>query len=343
MTLRFTKELQTAEFESPFNNFKKVQMVGEVRQCPITGYVSRLVPFRFKPLEEPDLTPLLKKSISLGCPFCPDAIPRKTTRFIEDFGVDEGRITKGEAVVFPNAFPYDKYSAVTVISRAHYVPPASFDPKRLLDAFLASQAYFVKIKEFESKVVYAYVNWNYMPQAGAGLVHPHFQLLVPSRPTHYHSRLIESAERYYQIHKESIFEALLEDEKKEGHRYVGNSGDWEWLSAFAPRGNYEFWGILLDDLSVLDMEPRHLEELSVGINRILRFFEEKNIHSYNMALYTYLEPFSPGYRHLVSLVPRMNLPPTGISDINYFDRLHGESLSFIPPEEAAEDLRRFFK
>jgi UDPglucose--hexose-1-phosphate uridylyltransferase len=339
--LEFKKRIIRAEFESPFKSFEVVQAWGEVRTCPLSGHVTRLLPLRLKEIEPSDLSGLITRSQEMGCPFCPEAIEKKTSRFLPGFIPEGGRIVYEDTVIFPNAFPYDEYSAVAVVTKDHFLSPKEFTPRLLFQAFLASTIYFKRVKELMATARWAVLNWNYMPLAGAGMVHPHFQLTVFEEPTSYHGALMETQGRYRSTQARSIFDDLVAEEKKLEERYLFQTGSWHWLTAFAPRGLYEFWGLLEDDLDVLEMTEKTFEDLGAGISMLLKFFEKKGIQAFNMGLYSFYKPSPRGLRNMLSLVPRVNLPPMDTSDVNYFDRLHGESVTFVIPEEIAREARAF--
>jgi galactose-1-phosphate uridylyltransferase len=43
---------------------------------------------------------------------------------------------------------------------------------------------------------------------------------------------------------------------------------------------------------------------------------------------------------MLRLVSRVDMPPMGVDEINYFEKLHDEMITFLPPEELAERLRK---
>ncbi|MBW2038199.1 MAG: hypothetical protein JRI46_01160 [Deltaproteobacteria bacterium] len=342
MALDFKRRVITSEFESPFDNFNTVKISGETRICPLSGHVTRLLPFRIKEFVKYDLNLLIERSKKMGCPFCPEFIESKTARFSKVLGPGRERISFKDTVIFPNAFPYEEYSAVAVITKEHFLTPGQFSPLLLGQALQACQIYFQRVKGVSPTVRQALINWNYMPLAGSGLVHPHIQLLAMIEPTFYHRLVIESQQRYEDEGGGSIFDDLVAKEQEDQQRYMSQIGYWHWLAAFAPRGIYEFWAIFSRDSDILEMEERDNSDLALGINAILRFFEQKGIQAFNMCWYSFYKPGSRGLRNMISIVPRISLPPLEVSDSNYFDRLHGESFTFIVPEDAAQEVRGYF-
>lgn len=79
--------------------------------------------------------------------------------------------------------------------------------------------------------------------------------------------------------------------------------------------------------------------LAQGIARVLRFFEDQGVSAFNMALHTGFGADS-GLPMAVRLVSRVDIPPKGVDEINYFHKLHDETLTFVPPEEAAKELAK---
>ncbi|MBI4777041.1 MAG: hypothetical protein HY788_23150 [Deltaproteobacteria bacterium] len=341
MSLEFLVQRQASSFESPFKNFETVTLEGEIRTDPITGHVCRVVPFRLKRFEARDLTELIERSRKI-CPFCPECVFDKTTRFTSDFGAPGGRIKSGSAIMFPNAFPYAEYSAVVVLGPEHFVDPASFTPGMFVDGFNASNVYLQLVLDRSPDVTFASVNANYMPLSGAGLIHPHLQVLATDKPTRYHEKLIRAADARDGNRPSALFLELLETEEHAGERYVGRTGAVHWLSAFAPTGMYDVWGLYPEGPSFIEMDQSVYHDFADGLCRVLRFFGSKYIQSYNLALYTCSKTERTPTFHLARVVPRVNLPGFDVSDINYFERLHDESLTFFTPEEAAKEMRGFF-
>jgi UDPglucose--hexose-1-phosphate uridylyltransferase len=341
MSLELKKRVIVAEYESPFENFKTVKVRGEIRSCPISNHVTRLLPYRIKEFARIDVNPIIEKSKGSVCPFCPESLEIKTPRFPRNF-IPEGRITLGETTLFPNAFPYDEYSAVAVISREHFLTPGQFNTPLLQDGLAASLIYWRRAKEAFPGAVYALLNWNYMPLAGAGLVHPHVQVAALSEPTIYQRLIMERERDYESGGGGSIFDDLVAWEIREQKRYIARTGDWHWVMAFAPRGIYEFWGVMPRAVNALEMEEANLRDLASGLNAILRFLESKGVQAFNMSWYSFYQPELKGLRNLVAVIPRVNFPPFGTSDINYFDRLQGESIAFIVPEILTPEVREFF-
>jgi galactose-1-phosphate uridylyltransferase len=341
MDIHFLKKETESTFLSPLNEFKPTAVRIEIRQDPLTRHKTRLVPYRYKNLGDPDLSSLVEESLKRFCPFCPDHLPQRAARFLEEM-VPQGHIKKGQAVIFPNAFPYEKNNAVCVLCSQHFVPLNGFQTQWLVDAFLACQDYFRLLIRKNSEVRHGSINWNFLPLSGAGLIHPHFQLLAQSQPTRYEGEILNKTKSYFKKTGRPFFPDLLTQEKRISKRYIGRSGQVHWLSAFAPLGVMEIIGLWEKNRSFLTLKEKNLQELAEGLIRIFNYLAGKNIFSLNMAVY-FLFKKQDYFPTLVKIIPRIELPPLKVSEINYFERLHHEVLTFFPPEEVAAEMRPFFK
>ena len=95
----------------------------EVRWDPLTGYTTRLLASRgaLMPGNEFDLHALSDETATT-CPFCGDSIDALTPRLLPEIS-HQGRIRRGEAVLFPNLLAYAKHASVSVYSASrHYLP-----------------------------------------------------------------------------------------------------------------------------------------------------------------------------------------------------------------------------
>lgn len=340
MELEFKSRHFTSQFESPFEDFKMVKVSGEIRTCPLSGHVTRVLPVRLKQFVRTDMETVISQS-KTGCPFCPGAVETKTPRFPPDFA-QEGRIRFGETVVFPNAFPYDEFNAVAVITKEHFLPLGQFSSELLTQGFTACLMYLRRAREMFPQARQGLLTWNYMPLAGAGIVHPHFHAAALSEPTAFYRVIMERQRNHDPTGERSIFQELVAKEAKEKSRYIGRIGRWHWLMAFAPRGIHEFWAVFSESADFRAIEGKDVSDLALGTSNVLKFLDTKAIQALNMSWYPVYGSEGKALRNWVSIVPRVTFPPLGISDTNYFDKLHGESITFAVPEQVALEVKNFF-
>lgn len=311
----------------------------ETRRDPLTGDVSRILAFRRKypQLSVPD--GLIETSRKI-CPFCPDHIDAMTPSFPPGL-FDNGRPQRGEATLIPNAFPYSSYSGVVVICRDHFLYPDQIWKDTLRDAFILAANGIATISRRYAGFRFGSINWNCLPEAGAGLFHPHLQIIVEDSPTSSHKKVLDGIKTYGKGTKALYWEDLLEQERRDGERYIGNREKVEFLSAFAPRGIFGEiiilfpgrWGIE----EITDEQWGHLCE---GLLLVFSHLRTQS-PAFNLSI------FSGGLDGTESwiygrLCPRMSIPPWNISDINYFEKLHDEVVCMISPEEFASNLRPLF-
>ena len=338
MSIKFSSSVRRARFLDPFNKFQPVTREVQVRTDPLTGDRARVLPFRARSLEMRDHQKYIDRSLKVKCPFCPENLEAMTSRFLPEV-VPEGRLSRGEATCFPNAFPYEAMNTVVSLCHAHYLRPGEFTPQIIADALLLSQDSF---RELAKGLSYASVNWNYMMPAGAGLVHPHFQLAAGRGPTVYQARLKSRAASYARRTGGALVDDYLSAERATGSRWLGTLGPAAWVTAFAPRAIYDVMALFPGGKGLMDLNGAGIHALAKGVCLVLGYFGEKGISGFNMVLHCGLKPESrlPGMLRLVS---RADIPPMGIDEINYFEKLHDEMLTFLPPEQVAEELGPVFR
>jgi galactose-1-phosphate uridylyltransferase len=195
-------------------------------------------------------------------------------------------------------------------------------------------------REPENK--YPSINWNYLPQSGGGLFHPHLQVVVEDVPTVSHRRVLDGLKHYQEKWGECFWKDWLSEELRIRERYIGNQGEIYFLMAFSPLGIIgEILILFSHRSSIREFTLKDWEGFSEGLKKIFGFFKTKCIHSFNLSI------FSGGGEGTESwvygrLCPRISSPPWNTSDINYFEKLHDEVICVIPPEEMCAELKPFF-
>jgi UDPglucose--hexose-1-phosphate uridylyltransferase len=338
--MEFRSVIRNAVFYDPFNNFQKTQRPTEIRTDPLTGRSSRIIYFPVTLPPAADQSQLAEFTRQF-CPFCRPAVFEKTPRFPEDI-IPEGRLTRGTAVVFPNAFPYDAHSAVAVVTEAHYVTMEAFDVREIEDGLLAGREYLKRVNAFDPRCVHLSINMNYMPSAGGSILHPHIQLIAGDIPTHYQREHAEHFREYKNTHGTDYFGDLIDREQEHGERFIAKTGDIVWLSSFAPLGITEFLAIFTDGGPITRTDESVFRTFALGMATVLRYLTSLNFASFNMALFS-APTDNPAFPTHARIVPRTLLPPVGASDVNYFELLHHEVLTIIRPEESARGAAQLFK
>ncbi len=338
--MNFERKSEASEFLDAREGFGRKGIPFEVRKDPLTGHVSRILPFRRK-LTEPTVSPEVIEASRKGCPFCPEQVESLTPKFIEEIA-PEGRIRKGRAVSFPNSFPYARYNWVVVLSDDHFYHLDQFSTEIVRDGFMCAQEGIRRVEANQPEFRFSSINWNYLPQSGGGLYHPHLQVVVEQFPTFAQERVIEGLSHYQRSMNSFFWEDLLAEEIRRGERYLGSFGDVHFLVSFSPGGIFgEVTILFMHRETVGEITEEEWTNFSEGLIRIFQFLKERQNCSFNLALVSGTFPEVRSWTY-AKLVPRMLIPPWNTSDINYFEKLHGEKICVISPEDMAEGIRPFF-
>jgi UDPglucose--hexose-1-phosphate uridylyltransferase len=340
--IHFIQEMEEAVFFDPTEQFQENRIPIEKRIDPLTGLTSKVLKSRFRFPQKKDLQPMVAQSLAGFCPFCRDTVLVGTPRFLPDVAL-EGRLSRGEAIVVPNLFPYEQYSAVTRLTEEHFVPLSEFSAKSLMDGFMVSMDYLHRIHHKDSSVNCASINWNYLPQAGGGLVHPHFQPVAFTAPTRYMQRIATCSADFFRSSGTFFWDEYIKAEEQNVKRFVGRVERVTFLTSFAPPNmTGEVLAVFQGHQSINDDSEGYFESFSEGLRRVLLGLWELNFTSLNMAVYLYFEP-QAGFFTIGRIAPRIVIPPLDTSDVNYYEKLHEETFCVLPPEDLAEKLRPFFE
>ena len=315
----------------------------EIRTNPITRRTCRITFSRAEEREPgtvllPDPPPFAEDRAS--CPFCSARLATHTPRIPPALHPD-GRMTRGASCLFPNLFPYGSYSAVSVFDDNHYVEIGTASQDAYADSFLNCCEYLLRILSHDSDAIYMAITQNHLPSAGGSLLHPHLQVQADRIASNHHRFLRRRGEEYFRETRSRIFSDYVEYEKRDGSRYIGSTGAWEWMAAFAPEGFFEIWGILPGIASIRKMAPPHWLELAGGVLRTQKFYRSLSRNGYNLGILL-TEDGSDNLDLRVVLVVRSNYAPWVRSDFTGFEVILGDMATFTTPEQTAECARPFW-
>ncbi|MBE3556542.1 MAG: hypothetical protein IMW91_05645 [Firmicutes bacterium] len=337
--LSFRSETEVMHFLDPTQDFAPNERKTEIRYDPLTGRSSRILYYPFQLPPKREYTALAKQTKGERCPFC--NVDRATPLFPGELNA-QGRFTVGQAVTFPNLFPYAGHSAVTIFSAEHFVAPTSFTPGMIADALLASQAYLKAVRGLDKSVRAYSINWNYLPMAGGSILHPHLQVIAGGAQTNEQREIADRSALFYARYGKKYGEVLVEEERERVERYVGRRGEVDWLTAFAPQGQSEFLAFFTQqDVDFFALSRQAWLDFGEGLTRLLAYLDGQGYQAFNAALFIPADPAS-GESLQLRLLPRVTLGPLETSDINYFKVLHEEALSLRPPEAVAQEARSYF-
>jgi UDPglucose--hexose-1-phosphate uridylyltransferase len=285
----------------------------------LTGLRCRISPDRLK--RQIDRSFCLPSNAD-GCPFCPDAVMTVTPTFPEG-----NRIIRGESVTFPNLFPFGEGHVVTVMTRDHAV--TTFNRQQVVDALLA------QIEALRRADGYASINWNFLPSAGASLVHPHMQGLSDSHPSRIADLYLDASDQYRKKQGRNYWDALREQERVSDRYLFGD--EILWSAHAVPVGEREVRGIL--PISALEEMENYADLLAQGILEIISLYRELGTFAFNMSVFFDKRGNDHGFRAFCSMISRINPNPSSTSDSAFMERLHLEPVIMTLPE----DLGKFYK
>ncbi|MFO8085457.1 MAG: galactose-1-phosphate uridylyltransferase [Desulfobacterales bacterium] len=340
--LSFHTDLIESTFLSPSG--EKVKNVVEVRTNPITFRTCRITYARQKEKERGTdrLPPKPPDAVNTqDCPFC---YPRllEDTPFIDPDIYPPGQMHEEKSVLFPNLFSYGAYSAVSLFDNRHFVEIGQASLGSYVNSLKNCSRYLKKVLEFDPDAIHAAITQNHLPSAGGSLVHPHLQVQADKIPSNHHRFLKNHAFEYFKKTGKYIFSDYLEQEKKDGSRYIGNSGDWQWLASFAPEGFYELWAILPGHFSVTNLSELVWEHLATGILNAQKFYRSLYRNGYNLGILS-VESEQEAFLELrCVMVVRSNYAPWARNDHSGFEVMLGDMATFTSPEEIAEKARIFW-
>jgi UDPglucose--hexose-1-phosphate uridylyltransferase len=291
----------------------------QYREEHFTGLRCRISPDRLK--RQIDQTLYLPPNAD-SCPFCRDAVFSFTPTF-----PDGSRIIRGESVTFPNLFPFGEGHVVTVITREHTV--VEFTRQQITDA-LQSQVDALRFAKG-----YSSINWNFLPSAGASLVHPHMQGLSDSRPSHIVDCYITAIEKYRREQGRNYWDAIAEEEKFSDRFLFGE--EMLWFAHAVPVGEREVRGLL--PISTIDEMESYVDLAAQGILEIISLYRKLGTYAFNMSLFFDKKGNDHGFRTFCSMISRINPNPSSTSDSAFMERLHLEPVILTLPE----DIGNFYK
>ncbi|KJS33756.1 MAG: galactose-1-phosphate uridylyltransferase [Desulfatitalea sp. BRH_c12] len=316
----------------------------EVRTNPITGRTCRITHSRGEEHEPgteslPEPPPFSENRAN--CPFCQARLATHTPQLAPELW-PQGRMTRGNSTLFPNLFPYGRYSGVSLFDDDHFVEIGTAHRQSYTDSFMNCRAYLLQVLVHDPAAVYMAITQNHLPSAGGSLLHPHLQVQADRIPANYQRFLKFRAAEHRLQSGTRMFSDYLTLEKHAARRWIGATGPWQWLAAFAPEGFYEIWGILPGVTSLHTVIEDQWQALAQGVLNVQKFYRSLGRNGYNLGLLL-LEDGSNDLELRVILTVRANYAPWVRSDFTGFEVMLGDMATFSSPELTAERARNFWQ
>jgi UDPglucose--hexose-1-phosphate uridylyltransferase len=310
------------------------------RKDPLTGASARILTgVKLQPPGRPDLAGLTAKPAF--CPFDSEHLETATFPFPPELTA-EGRIRLGKAVVVPNIMAYATHSAVGIYDPdRHFLDLDELTPAIAGDALAATVRHARAVRRLDPTAVWSSVNGNYLPPSGASLVHPHLQSAHDDCGLTGQRLLVERSRAWQERH--GPYWAALVDQEAGGPRWVGHTGRVGWLTPFAPSGFHEVWGVVIGAADVTELTEEDSRALGQGLSQILAAYRDWNLASFNFGVIGGgPQAHEHGHQVVLKVVSRSNPEPIYRSDATYFERLYGEAMIDMSPEEVAGGIRARF-
>ena len=315
----------------------------EIRTHPITGRTCRITYSRNEEHEHgtqflPEPPPFAGQRDN--CPFCRERLDGNTPKMVHPL-CPQGRMIRGNSTLFPNLFPYGRYSAVSLFDDEHFVEIGTANLQSYTDSFLNCRDYLQRVLSHDPLAIFMAVTQNHFPSAGGSLLHPHLQVHADRIPSNYQRFMLSCAAEYRKKFGSCIFGDYLRLEQQKNRRTIGMTGPWHWLAAFAPEGFFEIWGILPDITDFRDTTEDHWADLARGVINTQRFYRSISRNGYNLGLLLIADG-SGDLEIRVVITVRSNYAPWVRSDFTGFEVMLGDMATFTAPEHTAEQARPFW-
>ncbi len=331
--MRFERYRESLTLYEPSG--KPIETWAEVRVHPITGELTRVIQVPLRKFSLPDLQKMAEET-EATCPFCPPRLEQVTPRFDRTL-LEKGWLRRGQAVLIPNRFPYDRYCALIILSDQHYVPLDSWDDGTVTDGLLLAQAFLNRVMVHDPAVRAFSLNWNFAPHSGSSILHPHIQLSAGSFATNRARRMLAASYQGW-LQGEDLIARWLHAERETGERWCAQIGPWHLIMAFAPRGRFFELNLIHESAGpFVSLSPEDVADLARGITKVFRFISSMGLSSMNLALFSPLRG-EGSFHSLVSISPRACVGPYQMSDIS-FQMLIDEFFVLFLPEELAKRFR----
>ena len=340
MSITFTAKEEFLTFHDPMQDGKLIDRKTEIRMDPLTGETSRIIFDPGAPFTSTDYSELAKETDGGKCTFCPENVHSFTPKFPNDL-IEDGRLIQGEAVLFPNLFPYSKHNAVVRMCDQHYVKLDEFTAPVIANSFSAAHNYLNKVIAQDPETAYASINWNYLPPSGGSILHPHIHVLASEMPTNYQLTTLACSEQFHMETGSNYYDSLIESEREIDERFIATVGSIDWIHAFAPKSHTDFIGIL-DASSLDELDDTNWQDLANSLTRFFLYFKSIGIASFNLGLFIPITKNKADRVH-VRIVPRLTIGVLQTSDMNVFNFLHGEPLCMKVPEQTTKEVVGYLK
>jgi UDPglucose--hexose-1-phosphate uridylyltransferase len=337
MDIHFERVHLQSDLLSPLIGFDSVSVPTEIRIDPLTKRKSRIITWGLPSIGQFDFSHMIEES--KGCYFCEENVFLKTPQFLKEIA-QEGRISIGKAVGFPNLNPVGTYGSVVVLCREHFLNLNQFTPEIYKEGLFVSIEIIRRTMRIDPDARYWQISQNFLLPGGSTILHPHLQVIGDPIPTNEMGWLLNSSSSYYEKTKTLYWNDLVQMEQELGKRYITKIGKVHWFVSFAPIGFNEVCGSVEGHGSITTLGQEEISSLAGGIVSTLKYYHDKNLNSFNFSIYSIYGEAS--CQLLIRIISRTPIQPYYLNDYTSFEVLQSELTSNIIPEELCREIRPYF-
>jgi UDPglucose--hexose-1-phosphate uridylyltransferase len=344
--MEFRKEIRSMEILSPLVQFESEVQPIEYREDPLTGSQSRINVARAGRVRQAqrdvvEMQDIIERTRA-GCSFCAENIAQKTPKLPPKLFA-EGRIQRGESLLFPNLYPFAEYHAVATLTEKHFLELDQFTTEMLVNNIAVSREYIVLVHQEDEKAKCPMWIWNHLPPSGASIIHPHTQIAVDRTLAPELQRLMKKSEEYFRSHGSNYWRDLIEAEREIGERYIGENDSLAVIASYAPRGNSEVQMISKGVANLADLDERQTRDFAAEIVKILHCYKGMGVDSFNLITYSAPLMQHPDYYWLSArIISRPVFQPVYTSDAGFMERFYDVWVIETLPEDVANEMRAYF-
>jgi galactose-1-phosphate uridylyltransferase len=343
MAIQFKCEPISVEVLDPAG--KPVQYTLERRFDPLTSRSSLICPTlrekwrTFYGCRDEQWLRQISNESKRGCPFCSPTIDQVIPRFPQN-RVPEGVLKFGDVYVFPNLFPRTEFEAVVTSSNVHFLNLNEFTEQLLYGMLTAAFECISRVYSLDNSLAYPVVGTNYLPPAGASLIHFHQQIAMQKVPFTHIRNLMECSARYGEAQNNSFWQDFM---AANDERRIEQSGNIYWYVPFAPSGSCEVQAIV-NACNFLQFEAEDMRNLARGLCNVLKYYHHRGFDSFNCLIYSGSLQEPDGFRAGLSIITRPNVRRNYSSIDSWFMPLMlRETVVPERPEELAREIRAYLQ
>ena len=332
----FKKEIVTAKIRNPLKNFEVTEEEIEIRWDPLLQYTSRIS--KAKGLDKVPEDQPLKDFVAhaKACFFCEGRVETQTPMLPAEIE-PRGRLSSGEALLFPNLSGFGRYSGVCIFSKVHFIPLEGFTPDLIFNALKVCRNYFQKCVQADSDKLYPSLNGNYLLPAGSSILHPHLQPFLDHQPTNFHRQLLQHSDRFQQENNKDYWD-LLKKKEKNSDRFLFETEFSFVYTPFAPLGFNEINALIGEGEPFPAFNDRILEDIADLLQRIFQFYHRIRHNSFNLTLFSAPVPSGESMPCLLKICSRPVFLNFYRNDVTFFEKFHQEAMIDKTPEAVAAEF-----